>query len=86
MLKPLEILEDKLATLLEYTRELQLSNRQLREQVKTLQEHNTQLEERMGIAQTRIDHVIDQLQASMSAAPTDGSDDSNNSGAPTEAV
>ena len=74
MLKPLEILEDKLAALLAFVRELQLSNRQLREQVQQLEQNKNQLEERMGIAQARIDQIIVQLQTPQQADTPQQSD------------
>ena len=66
MLKSIQFLESKLATLLDYVRQLQLSNQQLRAQVKQLEQEKSALRERMAQAQTRIDKVIQQLNAGAS--------------------
>ena len=63
MLKNIQFLESKLAALLEYVRALQLSNQQLRQQVEQLEQEKSALRERMSDAQTRIDHIIEQLGA-----------------------
>ena len=63
MLKSIQFLEGKLATLLDYVRQLQLSNQQLRTQVEQLEQEKSALRERMTQAQARIDTVIQQLNA-----------------------
>ena len=70
MLKSIQFLEGKLATLLDYVRQLQLSNQQLRTQVEQLEQEKSALRERMTQAQTRIDTVIQQLNAE-TANPSD---------------
>jgi uncharacterized protein (TIGR02449 family) len=67
MLKTIQFLEGKLATLLDYVRQLQLSNQQLRAQVDQLEQEKSALRERMSSAQTRIDRIIEQLSADASA-------------------
>lgn len=68
MLKSIQFLEGKLATLLDYVRQLQLSNQQLRVQVEQLEQEKSALRERMSQAQTRIDKIIQQLNADAPAA------------------
>jgi uncharacterized protein (TIGR02449 family) len=67
MLKTIQFLEGKLATLLDYVRQLQLSNQQLRQQVEQLAQEKAALHERMSSAQTRIDRIIEQLSTEASA-------------------
>lgn len=65
MLKPLaqlDQLDDKLNTLIHYVNELHNTNRELREQIKTLQTDKSQMVQRMTDAQARIDDVIAQLE------------------------
>ena len=66
MLKSIQFLEGKLATLLDYVRQLQLSNQQLRQEVERLEQEKSALHERMTQAQTRIDKVIQQLKTEAS--------------------
>lgn len=75
MLKSIQFLEGKLATLLDYVRQLQLSNQQLRTQVEQLEQEKSALRERMTQAQARIDTVIQQLNAE-TANHSDPADDS----------
>ncbi|MBS1175167.1 MAG: hypothetical protein H6R05_1298 [Burkholderiaceae bacterium] len=70
MLKSIQFLEGKLATLLDYVRQLQLSNQQLRAQVEQLEQEKSDLRERMTQAQARIDTVIQQLNTE-TANPSD---------------
>lgn len=57
MLKLIQLLEDKLATLLDFVRQLQEDNRQLRERVQHLEHEKRALQERMNTAQA-CDHPI----------------------------
>jgi uncharacterized protein (TIGR02449 family) len=61
-LAQLDHLDEKLNTLIHYVDELHNTNRELREQVKTLQSENNQMAQRMSAAQSRIDEVITQLE------------------------
>lgn len=61
MLKLIQTLEDKLATLLDFVHQLQEDNRQLRERVQHLEHDKRALQERMTTAQNRIDRVIERL-------------------------
>ena len=61
MLKLIQLLEDKLATLLDFVRQRQKDNRQLRERVQHLEHEKRALQERMNTAQARIDRVIARL-------------------------
>ena len=66
MLKSIQFLESKLATLLDYVRQLQLSNQQLRQEVERLEQEKSALHEHMTQAQMRIDKVIQQLKTEAS--------------------
>ena len=58
MLKLIQLLEDKLATLLDFVRQLQEDNRQLRERVQHLEHEKRAVQEDMNAAQARSDRVI----------------------------
>lgn len=83
MLKPLDQLDqldDKLNTLIHYVNELHNTNRELREQIKTLHTEKSQMAQRMSDAQARIDDIIAQLEiASNPEQPTEALTPSENS-------
>ncbi len=71
MLKLIQTLEDKLATLLDFVHQLQEDNRQLRERVQQLEHDKRALQERMNTAQGRIDRVIERLSQETVPNPSD---------------
>lgn len=71
MLKLIQTLEDKLATLLDFVHQLQEDNRQLRERVQQLEHDKRALQERMNTAQGRIDRVIERLSQETEPSPSD---------------